>query len=120
MDDSYRHLYLYAKGHYERTTIMEDLKVIIGKRSMILPEHVSEENVLLVTSNAVGTNLNFIKFIHILSDIRRYYKINDFTTLILLTILSHMRFMDIADLNFDLGIADAKILPLQKKTFTGI
>jgi hypothetical protein len=39
----YRHIWLYAKGHYQRENVTEDLQNIIAERNMLEPSHVHEE-----------------------------------------------------------------------------
>ncbi len=38
MKNADSHIYLYAKGHYQRGNLIEDLKKIFGERSAIDPE----------------------------------------------------------------------------------
>ena len=42
------HVYLYAKGWYERTDLIEDMKVIFGKRNLIDPEYITEEDLVRI------------------------------------------------------------------------
>lgn len=44
----WRHIWLYAKGHYKRGDLMKDLKVLIGHHAALMPEHVSDEDILIV------------------------------------------------------------------------
>ena len=46
-------IYLYAKHWYKRGNIIEDLQKIIGKRSILFPEHVSVNDILIVLSGIV-------------------------------------------------------------------
>lgn len=36
---------LYAKNHYERTDVVEDLKVIYGKRNGVEPKYLQKGNI---------------------------------------------------------------------------
>ena len=40
------HIILYAKGWYERTDIVEDLKILIGKRNHIEPQYISKNEII--------------------------------------------------------------------------
>lgn len=42
--NSYSHVYLYAKHWYKRTDVVADMKILIGKRCGIAPEHISAES----------------------------------------------------------------------------
>jgi hypothetical protein len=46
MKNAYSHLYLYAKHHYKRTNVVEDLKVICGKICGCDPEHMYVDDVM--------------------------------------------------------------------------
>jgi hypothetical protein len=49
----YNHLILYAKGHYKRTDLLADLKLIVAERCALDPEHVSNNDVWQVVSSAL-------------------------------------------------------------------
>ncbi len=42
------HFYLYSKGHYVQTSLIEDLKRIMGHRSGLKPDQVSVRDIILV------------------------------------------------------------------------
>lgn len=42
------HIFLYAKGHYERSDVIKDLKVIVGQRCGIEPEDITTTDVIEV------------------------------------------------------------------------
>jgi hypothetical protein len=47
-------IWLYAKHHYFETDMVEDLKVIIGDRCGLYPQHVQVENIALILLGIVG------------------------------------------------------------------
>lgn len=62
------HIYLYAKGWYERTDPIEDLKVLYGKRSGIDAEYISISDICfclitLVSKHAFKTKHQIHEFI---------------------------------------------------------
>ena len=48
------HVYLYAKGWYERKDVVEDLKQIFGKRNAMDPEYFTEEELVSMLLNIHG------------------------------------------------------------------
>ena len=50
MKNADSHIYLYAKGWYKKTDVIEDLKIILGERSLLYPEHVSVDDIVSVLS----------------------------------------------------------------------
>lgn len=44
----YRHIFLYAKDRYRRGNMMEDLRILVGHITAIVPEHVRDEDILEV------------------------------------------------------------------------
>jgi len=51
--NSYRHFFLYAKGWYKQTDLMEDLKKIQSHRCMVEAEYVKPEDLYRVLPKAV-------------------------------------------------------------------
>ena len=47
------HIYLYAKGWYEGTDVVEDLRKIFGKRNAIEPEYIRETDLVQMLLNIV-------------------------------------------------------------------
>ena len=47
------HLWLYAKNHYIRHNVWEDLKLLVALRCGLEPEHVTKGGVLMVLGNIV-------------------------------------------------------------------
>jgi hypothetical protein len=45
MKNTLSHIYLYAKGHYERKDIIEDLKIIVAQICGTSPEHISKNDI---------------------------------------------------------------------------
>lgn len=49
----WRHIWLYAKEHYKRGFMMEDLKILIGHHAALEPKRVSENDILSVMCEIV-------------------------------------------------------------------
>ncbi len=127
MDTYDRHIFLYAKGHYKANDQTEDMKIIIGNRSCIKPEHIPEKDIFLVllpiVYNYIQNDRQFIDFISDLNpnnSLRNLFpnkhNLYDFNKELLSKCLSVLRFQNIKDIPFDLGEADSNILPLKEKT----
>ena len=56
--ERWRHLYLYAKYHYERTDIVDDLKTIIAKECLLDKSGVSSAGVVSVLADAAWKHIN--------------------------------------------------------------
>jgi hypothetical protein len=65
------HVYLYAKHHYERTNVIDDLKIIYGKRNGIDAEHMQVRDIIscLVGLTVPHMSVNKHSFIEFLSDL---------------------------------------------------
>jgi len=125
MENFDRHIFLYAKGHYKKTNAIEDMKKILGKRSGLSPEHISDEDINYVLLDLIYSYTkkkdSFIRFIFTLHPhnawehgcpIKASY---DFEKVLISACLSVLRFQDIKDIPFGLGRPDPTILPLTKK-----
>ena len=121
----YRHIYLYAKGHYYKDDSIEDLKVIIGARCNLEPQHVSTEEVFRVLLTITHQHMREDLYVRMLLEafgIRKLFpnmphEISDGIK-ILLANISHVQIYSDAeqkDVIVNLGKADSKILPLRKK-----
>lgn len=63
-----RHFYLYAKGHYLETNILEDLKKIVAEYAGLEPEHVRTGDIWILLSEEVfeilrDNRYNFLDFL---------------------------------------------------------
>lgn len=47
-ENSMRHFLLYAKGHYEKSDLMTDMKQIAAHRAQMKPEHIRESDILFL------------------------------------------------------------------------
>ena len=114
-----RHLYLYAKGHYQRTDITKDLKVIVGKLTMMYPEHVDIGNILFWLTKEVYKYItdydDFFNFISAYFPENKYLyeDINQDSYYILIRkCLSILSLTSVDEIGYDIGVADREILPL--------
>ena len=116
MDASYRHFYLYAKGHYHIGDIVEDLKQLVAERCCLNLDMISKKDVICVLTNAVKDFVKFEKFIDKffepswMGGEEESVEVRMFQTM-----LSSIRWVEIKDIPFELGEADPKILPLRRK-----
>ena len=110
MNNADRHIYLYAKGWYERNNKLEDMKIIIGERSGLLPEWVSKLDIETVLIHLTWKHIQkggeylFSSFVA--------HCINDNIVIACLSILA---IQNIADIGFDLGQPDYNLLPKPKE-----
>lgn len=54
---AWRHIYLYAKGHYRREGILTDLRIIVGRGVACEPQHISNTDILDVVYEVVSPYL---------------------------------------------------------------
>lgn len=110
MNDS-RHLYLYAKGHYKETDMIDDLKKIVSKIAILYPEHVLEKDIKYWLLKEV------YKYIKTEDDFTNFVNGDTFMPIykddIIAKSLSILRFKKITDIDMELGKTDPKILPLK-------
>ena len=106
MDNTDRHIYLYAKGWYQRNDKLNDMKIIIGERSALLPRDVSRFDVESILMHLVWKHIQkqseylFSSFVaHCLND--------DLITACLYVLM----IQDVNDIGFDLGQPDYNLLP---------
>lgn len=129
------HIILYAKGHYKRTDLIEDLKILLGKRNAIYPEHISMGDIVFCLADLayelglVNTESRFLRFLEDASpqgckfvgypETEPY----DYAKAIIRVCLSRLKLTDVRKLLpngeyetiLELGEADASILPLAPK-----
>jgi hypothetical protein len=113
-----RHIFLYAKYHYQQNSVIEDLKKILSERSNIDAEYITFDDILIVLFSIV---FNYIKteyrFLELFQDIFRRTEIYKQTSreAVIESFLSVLRFIKVKDIPFKLGEADPNILPLKEK-----
>ena len=128
--DSYRHIWLYAKGRYDRSedTTLEDLKKIIAERNGLDPECVEYEYLVKILLDIIFEHHPKHYSGHLLSEVvleafgikRRLFhdEWNDNKTLI--SLLGNICQFPVKDregnMLIHLGDADKKILPLNKES----
>lgn len=139
--DEKRHLYLYAKGHYERDNIHSDLRKIVARIIWCNPEHVETENILYWLTTMAYSQMEKESrptvdcFREFLADIHpeNCWKVGyrhkaepfniehpedieyDMETAIIYKCLSILRLTGLDKIPFELGTADMTLLPLHKK-----
>lgn len=136
-DNPDTHIYLYAKGFYEKSDLYQDLKTIIGYRSCIEPEYISQTDIVLVLIDIVQYHLqqgnfkgNFLDFINGISphsswkfsdsNNSKFDKPNesikyDFYDQLIKKCLSNLRLTNIDNIPGKLGKPNPEILPLNTK-----
>ena len=129
-EDSSRHFYLYAKGHYQFTNNIDDLRILQGEYCGIDPEHIRVvdvlDHLLRLAYKHLNSEFSFVEFMSDLLPINNWKFINkedmDDIKLELVMIkkcLSILRFASVMDKDkniiLNLGKADPKILTLKKK-----
>lgn len=125
------HFYLYAKGHYQEIDLIEDLKKIFAKRSMVPLECCQPRDVaraLLELSwkhiaESGNPEYHFIEFISRLNPVDIFGKEcwsggAAFWKVLLEDCLSVLRLTKVAGL--DLGEADPEVLPLKSPANKGL
>jgi hypothetical protein len=127
VSDGTQHFYLYAKHWYQRTTIEQDLKTIMGRYSAASPEHIRTIDVMEVLLREVfkcltllGRNSNrFVDFVTRLRDIEAWKarSVEDrLDDVILSNCLIELELAQVRDGNrtlIHLGDPDPSILPLR-------
>jgi len=107
-----RHLYLYAKGHYERSNKIDDLKIIVGVISWVYPEFIIEKDISIWLLKEVYKYLctedDFIRFLN--DDMFNKKDLID-------RCLSVLKFQRISDIDIELGKPDPNILPLNDEYY---
>lgn len=118
------HFYLYAKGHYQESDVIEDLKKILSNRSAIPLQYVQPRDVARTLLEIAWKHIaesgnpeyHFIEFISRLNPINIFGKEcwsggEGFWKVLLEDCLSVLRMTKVAGL--DLGEADPTVLPLK-------
>ena len=117
-NDYDRHIFLYAKGHYEVTDQINDLRKILGERSGIEWEYITIDDILRVLLNLIWNYINNrYQFVELLLDLSphntwKYGYV--YREALVSKCLSILRFQKVIDIPFKLGEVDEKILPMNK------
>lgn len=139
MKNIHSHIYLYAKGHYERGDVVEDLKIIIGQICATDPEFLSKNDVCHYLTKIAFLHMNEL-FIDPLTSFRDFifdldpkncwkvgYRVKvykeskepyDFETAVICKCLSVIQMADVRRGNkilIELDEPDPNLLPLHKK-----
>ncbi len=126
MKNADSHIYLYAKGHYEKDDLIEDMKKIIGERCGIEAEHVTVGNILhVLLSIAYLYVIDLYHFRDFILDLHpvNYWKLDrtnyDFEHAVIhkcLSILAMTQVKEGDEVLIELDDPDPNILPLTKHT----
>lgn len=117
-----RHIFLYAKGHYQRNDIVKDMKKILGKRSGINGQHIHIGNVHYVLTALVWHYINhefrFVDFIFNLNPNSRKNRTetipNNFDIILIKECLFVLMKQERKHIPFELGEPDPTLLPINK------
>jgi hypothetical protein len=124
-DNFDRHIFLYAKGWYEKNDIIKDMKVIMGMRCGIDPIHISKENIITILTRIIW---DYIRHLHQFEDFvfdlhpgnawkfGDPRKEKDFNERLIRKCLSILSLQKVVNIPFELGEADPTILPLSELT----
>jgi hypothetical protein len=109
-----RHLFLYAKGWYEKTDTLTDLKKIVGKIALLDPEYVTERDILhfLFVCTEPYLSKDFQnRAVQFMTDVSTGYHLGLKMTPIEIA-LGVLSMTSCEELEDELGDPDPKILPL--------
>ena len=126
MKNADSHIYLYAKGHYQKGDLVEDLKRILGERSGIESEHITAADIthmlLKIVSPCIKTPYHFKEFVLDLHPLN-YWRLSrgtySFEQAVIRKCLSILRGMQVKDgdeMLIELDDPNPGILPLTKYT----
>ena len=133
MKNSDTHIYLYAKGHYEITDTISDLRIIVGERCCIFPEDVRIVDIYnLLTRMAFQHIIDSYNTMHFLGEFlddinpknmwrvitKQEDKNYDFTMAVIeksLSVIRHVKVKDGDKILLELDEPDRNILPLKKR-----
>lgn len=130
MPADYNHLILYAKHWYKRSDLMTDLKIILGERCAIEPEHMTENTVWELCVDALSKYLPASRFSRFVLGLftSRWDEGSPFMTFTnncpleraIKNILGELAALKVRnsdkEILLDLGEPDSSILPLQEST----
>jgi hypothetical protein len=127
-----RHYYLYAKNHYKASDFITDLKIITGIRCGMdsKDENLNDvASILLSIVYPYAQKFSEYAFKEFIADInpakmwmwdnlkrKDYYSGVDFMESVCHKCISILALTKVADIPFELGEADSKVLPLREKS----
>ena len=122
MMDNLRHFYLYAKGHYKRSEhIFDDLKKILERYSSVNEKYISKEDVLGVLNdiafgyiNKKWELLDFVQDINPVNIVGIYKKEQSFFDRTAIAYLNRLWWLNVKDIEGDLGKPDPTLLDLKE------
>jgi hypothetical protein len=119
------HIYLYAKGWYKKTNVIEDLKVLYGKRNGIDSEYISVNHILCCLTKLAFSHMTGVcKIGEFISDISpdnawRIWKFGDdewdYWKAVISKCLSILALTEVKDIPFVLAEPDYSLLPKSEK-----
>ena len=119
------HIYLYAKNWYKKTNVIEDLKILYGKRNGLEPEHISTNNILDCLFNLAAKHLKGPRDMSaFISDISpdNYWKISrfgdepwDYWKAVISKCLSVLSLIRVDEIENGLDEPDFTLLPKSEK-----
>ncbi len=117
-----RHIFLYAKGHYQEKDVIEDMKKILERRCALDAEHITVNDIchvlMPIVYNFINNEYQFTNFVFNLSP-DNHWKLTsdkniDFSKILILNYLSVLRHQKITDIPFELEKPDPTLLPLKQ------
>ena len=115
-----RHFYLYAKGHYKETDVVEDLKAVVSERSNIDAKYVRVYEIASTLLSLTRKHISEVGFERFMLDLapENRWKIgaeeyDDYWTALFKNCLSVLRFVVPERMN--LGEPDPDVLPLKRE-----
>ncbi len=126
MKNTDSHVYLYAKGHYKESDLVEDMKKVFGERNAIEPEHITAADIthmlLKIVSPYLKTPHHFREFVLDLHPVN-YWRLSrgtySFDQAVIRKCLSILRMTQVKEgdeVLIELDDPDPNILPLTKHT----
>ncbi len=113
MHDLERHIILYCKGHYKKTELMTDLKVIVGKFCDISIEHIENKDVYYWVTKIYFEFYNKYQIVSNFLDLFKWENQHDYKSIIKF-MCSYIAILPIKNKNeiiIDLGEPDYTLLP---------
>jgi len=129
MKNADSHIYLYAKGWYKETDVIEDMKRIVSIRNGIEPEYCSSKDIahllLSIAQSYIRIEHDFSNFVMDLSpnsfwamlfypEEKDRYDFNKSVIRKCLSVLRTVQVMDVDKVLLELDKPDPEILPLKK------
>lgn len=128
MENSYRHIYLYAKGWYQKEDVINDIKIIIGKRAGLGPKRISTSCVVEMLVELVWKSIVrsgnpphfFGEFVNDITFKSNWWKFGageeaPIEVAVINKCLSVLSLTEKANIEGELGKPDQEVLPLSKE-----